>query len=143
MIGTILAAGIPTVFVATWMILARSMFRRWRIGEAEKRACPKRATLFRHNEDCGTCRAPIHWWQDGDKKSHAEGYCDADLTFLAIVQAFWWPLFIAPYLMGKFIRYNPTKAPSEIKAENERLTARTEALEAENKRLEKNLEDAR
>jgi hypothetical protein len=142
-IDTLLAAGTPTLFVTAWMLYARSFFRRWRIHIAQKAACPKRATLYRHDDHCEDCRGNALWWQDEGTGAARQLYGDDDLAFLAVLQAFFWPLFIIPRAAASFVRYNPPKAPVEIEAENARHVAEIERLEAENRRMEKALEDGK
>lgn len=136
MFALILGVSVPAVYMTGWTLLARTLYRRYRIHEAQKRSCPKRARQGGwHDYHCKRCRNDVLWWESKGTHISARTYDDGALTGLAIIHAFPWPLVLPLLIMLRVITANPTLSPSEIKTREQAYADRIAELEELNRKL--------
>ena len=136
MTALILATSIPIVYMTGWTLLARTLYRRYRVHEAQKRSCLLRGRQpDSHDYCCNKCRNDVLWWESKGTSISARTYGDGALAGLAITHAFLWPVVLPFLVMLRIVTANPTLSPSEIKAREQAYIDRVAELEELNRKL--------
>jgi len=136
MVAAVLGVAIPLLDLVLWAYASRLLYRRYRLHEAKKSACPKRQTMRNHNGNCTKCRYNVLWWEEKDGVESGRVYSNDALTRIAIFHGFFWPVALVGYGIYVFVTDDPPLAPAEVEAARKKKAAADAAYVAD---LEKQL----